>query len=111
MTPDTAYRVGEPMPNGRPRRSGLWQIGSTLPETAIFAEHLDALIERLRPAWPALVELGRRHEAWVEGAIEMNVGPEVSISPAAIAALVQLNAHVGFDLYQAAHDALPRDEQ
>ena len=55
----------------------------------------------MRPGWSAFVEMGRRHEANVEAAIYLSggTGPLVQVLPEVSAALVELNATLGFDLY------------
>ena len=99
LEPDTLYRAGELKPNRRIRKDGFWKLHSGLPQGAAFEAHVDALLTRLRPAWSTLVELGRRHHAYVEAAIDLNHSPGLGIGPAAMAALVELNAELGFDLY------------
>lgn len=60
ITADRSWRRGDLKPRtGIPYRDGLWEIKSGLTERDQIHEHLDALIGRLRPAWPMFVELGR----------------------------------------------------
>jgi hypothetical protein len=85
----------------------VWILDSGLGEGDEFHDHLDALIARMRPAWAAFVDLGRRFDADVEAAIYLlgAQGPLVQVLPDVSAALAEMNATLGFDLY-----AIPDDE-
>ena len=107
IEPDQAWRAGEPRPRtGAPYAEGAWLLESGLPRSAEFHDHLDALIARLRPAWEAFIDLGRRHKASVGAAITSYgaQGPLVQVSPDVSAALAEINATLGFDLYALAGD-------
>jgi hypothetical protein len=105
---DRSWRAGDPRPRtGIARAEGLWLIFSGLGAGEEVHDHLDALLARMRPAWPAFADLGRRHEASVTVSIHCleAQGPLVEVLPDVSAALAELNASLGFDLY-----ALPEDE-
>jgi hypothetical protein len=102
MTPDTAWHVGDPKPRtGIPHTVGFWSVDSGLTPSDEFHEHLDALLERLRPSWSTFVALGQRFGAGVDSAIYLREaqGPLVQLLPDVAAALSELNATLGFDLY------------
>jgi hypothetical protein len=102
IEPDEARRAGDAKPRtGAPYAEGAWLLESGLPRSAEFHDHLDALIARLRPAWPTFVDLGRRYEASVGTAIYSYEaqGPLVQVLPDVSAALAEINATLGFDLY------------
>jgi hypothetical protein len=107
--PDRSYRAGEPSPTGRPRKDGQWAIGSGLAVTDEFHDHVDALLTRIRPAWDTFVELGHRYEAFVEAAIVCSEpqGPLLAVRPAVSAALSELNATLGFDIWSSAGEETP----
>lgn len=109
INPDRSYRADEPLPTGRPRKDGQWAIGSGLAVTDEFHDHVDALLARMRPAWDTFVELGRRYEAFVEAAIACcePQGPLVEVRPAVSAALSELNATLGFDIWTIAREETP----
>ena len=109
LTPTKVGRKGE---RAGPRTARLvsestWVVESGLTPSDEFHEHLDQLIIKLRPGWEALVAFGRQHQAFVTAAIYCREaqGPLVEVSPEASAALTELSATLGFDLY-----ALPEDE-
>ena len=107
IAPDHSWRAGDLHPRtGGPHAEGFWKIDSGLRPEDEFHDHVDALVTRLRPAWSALVELGRRYEARVDAAIYCleAQGPLVQVLPEVAAALHDLNATLGFDIY-----ALPKE--
>jgi uncharacterized protein DUF4279 len=107
VVPDNGWRAGDPRPRtGRLYAAGLWKIDSGLGPADEFHEHLEALLARMRPAWSTFVELGRRYEARVDAAIYCleAQGPLVQVLPEVAAALHDLNATLGFDIY-----ALPEE--
>jgi hypothetical protein len=108
MTPDRAWHRGDPKARtGIPQSDGHWSIDSGLAPHDEFHDHVDALLARLRPAWAAFVDLGRRYDANIDAAIYLleAQGPLIEVLPDVAAALHELNATIGFDLY-----ALPEDE-
>lgn len=107
LAPDTVGRVGDRKPNGNVFTRGSWGLRSRAPSTASFADHVEALVERLRPSWTVFASLGRQHAAWIDIAINMNHGPSVELPPPLALALAELNATlvVGLGLY--APDAEP----
>jgi hypothetical protein len=109
IQPDQAWRAGDPKPRtGISQPEGAWFLNSGLGESDEFHDHLDALLARMRPAWATFVDLGRQYEADVEAAIYLleAQGPLVQLLPDVSAALAELNATLGFDLY-----ALPAGDE
>jgi Domain of unknown function (DUF4279) len=109
INPDRSYRADEPLPTGRPRTDGQWASGSGLADTDEFHDHVDALLARMRPAWDRFVELGDRYDAFVEAAIHCSESqcPLVEVEPAVSAALSELNATLGFDIWTIAREEKP----
>jgi hypothetical protein len=104
ISPDRAWQADDLKPRaGKPYREGAWIIDSGLEDDDEFPDHLDALLARMRPAWATFVDLGRRFEASVGAAIDLAEaqGPLVVVLPDVSAAIAELNATVGFDLYAA----------
>jgi hypothetical protein len=102
IRPDASYRADDPHPRtGMPPGEGVWHLDSGLGESAEFHDHLDALLARMRPAWAAFVDLGRRYDARVEAAIYClgATGPLIQVLPDVTAAIAELDATLGFDLY------------
>jgi hypothetical protein len=102
ITPDRSWRTGDPKPRtGLPYSNGAWFIDSGLTAADEFHDHLDALLARMHSAWAVFVELGQRHEANIEAAIYCveAQGPLVIVLPEVSAAIAELNASLGFDLY------------
>ncbi len=102
VIPSFAAKVGAPVPRtGTPRPFSKWTIRSDLPRTALLTEHVQSVLDRLRPAWQQFVEYGRRYDACVEAVIELYEaqGPEVTFSPAVLVPIAELNATFDFDLY------------
>jgi hypothetical protein len=107
ITPDRAWRAGDLRPGtGQPYEEGAWIVDSGLDDGDEFHDHLDALLARLHPAWATFVDLGRRFDASVGTAIYLAEaqGPLVIVLPDVSAALAELNAAVGFDLYVVTED-------
>jgi Domain of unknown function (DUF4279) len=107
IKPDRSWLRGDPKPRtGIPYTGGAWLLESGLGPSDEFHDHLDALLNRLRPAWSAFVGLGHEYEATVEAAIYLleAQGPLVQLLPDVAKALGELNATLGFDLY-----ALPEE--
>ena len=102
IQPDRSWQRGDPKPRtGLPYADGAWLLDSGLGSSDEFHDHLDALLARLRPAWSAFVDLGRRYEATIEAAIycyEVQ-GPLVQVVPDVASAISELNATLGFDIY------------
>ena len=71
-----------------------------------FHEHLEDLLARLHPGWSDLCGFGKVHDAGVAAAIycRQGQGPLVRVSPAHGAAIAELGATLGFDIY-----TLPED--
>ena len=107
LSPTKVRRKGDVLRSGVALEHSSWSIDSSLSPSDEFHEHLDHLLGRLRPGWTALCALGATHEAHVEAAIycRQAQGPLVQISPAHGAAIAELGATLGFDIY-----ALPEDE-
>lgn len=108
IDPDRAWRRGDPKPRtGIPFEDGVWWLDSGLGPGDEFHDHLDALLARLRPAWSAFVDLGVHFDASVDAAIYCleAQGPLVQLLPDVAAALHDLNARLGFDIY-----ALPEED-
>lgn len=107
IEPDQSWLRGDPKPRtGIPSADGAWLLESGLGPSDEFHDHLDALLNRLRPAWKAFVDLGQEYEATVEAAIYLleAQGPLVQLLPDVANALGELHATLGFDLY-----ALPEE--
>ena len=108
LTPSEIRRIGDkPRPGAAALKNSSWSIESGLAPSDEFHEHVDDLLGRLRPGWSALRALGGAHEAHVEAAIycRQAQGPLLQVSPAHGAAIAELGATLGFDIY-----ALPEDE-
>jgi hypothetical protein len=108
IRPDVSYRAEDPRPRtGLPYGEGVWHLDSGLGESDEFHDHLDALLARMRPSWTTFVDLGRRYDASVETAIYClgAQGPLVQVLPDVSAAIAELDATLGFDLY-----AFPEDD-
>jgi hypothetical protein len=102
LTPTKAWRVGDGRPHGGTAHSdNVWLLDSGRPRSDEFHDCLNALLALLRPSWPELVALGQEFAAEVGAAIYCYEaqGPLVQVSPEASAALAELNATLGFDLY------------
>jgi hypothetical protein len=107
LTPSEVRRKGdEPRLGAAILKRSSWSIDSGLTPSDEFHEHLEDLLARLRPGWDALRALGTEHEAGVEAAIycRQAQGPLVQLSPEHGAAIAELRATLGFDIY-----ALPED--
>jgi uncharacterized protein DUF4279 len=109
LTPSKIGRKGEPVSarTTRLRTASTWKMDSRLTPSDEFHAHLEDLIATLRPGWDALTALGQVHQAFVTAAIycHESQGPLVEVNPQALAALAELRATLGFDLY-----AVPEDE-
>jgi hypothetical protein len=108
LTPSRAFRLGDPKPRtGIPHERGAWILESGLGESDEFHDHLDALLARMRPAWPTFVALGHRYDAELSVGVFMRraQGPLVEVVPDVVAAIAELNAAIWLDLY-----AFPGDE-
>jgi hypothetical protein len=108
LTPDTAFAKGtRPRPGASLRKVSSWQIESRLTPADEFHDHLEDLLARLRPAWGELCALSRTYDAFVTAAIycRWSQGPLVVVSPAHAAAIAELGAQLGFDIY-----ALPEEQ-
>ena len=107
LTPSEVRRKGDtPRAGAATLKKSSWSIDSGLTPSDEFHEHLDDLLGRLRPGWTALCALGKKHESHVEAAIycRQAQGPLVQVSPEHGAAIAELRATLGFDIY-----ALPED--
>lgn len=108
LTPSQTFMKGtKPRPGASARGASGWIIDSGLAPSDEVHEHLDDLLARLRPAWDALRALGRKHDAFITAAIycRSSQGPLVQVAPAQGAAIAELGATLGFDIY-----ALPEEE-
>lgn len=108
LTPDKAFRKGtRPRPGASLRKVSGWMVDSRLTPADEFHDHLADLLARLQPAWDELCALGRTHSAFVTAAIycRWSQGPLVEVSPAHGAAIAELGATLGFDIY-----ALPEEQ-
>jgi hypothetical protein len=108
LTPNNAFMKGtRPRPGASVRRVSVWTIDSGLTPADEFHEQLEDLLTRLRPAWDELCALGRTYDAFVTAAIycRWSQGPLVVVSPAHGAAIAELGAELGFDIY-----ALPEEQ-
>jgi hypothetical protein len=107
LTPSKIQRKGEhPRSGSASLEQSSWSINSGLMPSDEFHEHLQDLLGRLRPGWSALQALGRQHKAGLIAAIycRQSQGPLVEVSPEHSAAIAELSATLGFDIY-----ALPED--
>lgn len=108
LSPDKSFRKGtSPRPGASIRKASTWMIDSRLTPSDEFHEHLEDLLARLRPAWEQVCALGRTYDSFVTAAIycRWSQGPLVVVSPAHSAALAELGAELGFDIY-----ALPEEQ-
>lgn len=89
------------------RERSSWQVESRLAPADEFHEHIEDLLALLRPAWAELCALGRTYDAFVTAAIycHWSQGPLVVVSPTHGAAIAELGAELGFDIY-----ALPEEQ-
>jgi len=108
LTPSRAFVKGtRPRPGASVRPFSIWIVDSGLAPSDEFHDHLDDLLDRLRPAWEVLRGLAHEHEANIDAAIycRWSQGPLVQVSPSQSAAIADLGATLGFDIY-----ALPEVE-
>lgn len=83
-------RIGQ---TPRVRQTSQWRLAVDLAEQQGVEEALTQLFAILRPAWPALTELGRVFEAEVVLSIEpVDHIPGIGVSRDHITALAELNA-------------------
>jgi hypothetical protein len=108
LVADSEAPVGSFTPGGKVRTVAFWKVESGLPSSDPFADHVAALLARLRPAWPAFVELGREHEASVLVVVETNINPLMGFEAQDLTALAELRVAIEFDMYPCGPKMLPR---
>lgn len=93
-------RKGE-LINNRRHDHGAWFLESGLSDSDEFHEHLDALLDLMRPRWDTFVKLGQRYgaEVWIAIYLREAQGPLVQVLPDVAGSFAELNATLSFDLY------------
>jgi hypothetical protein len=103
LPPDKTWKIGElRVPNATIRHHvNAWIISSGLPNSAGLTDHLLALVERLRPALPALTDISHRHRSEIDCVIKSYDGdrPEIYFDHDIVNFAAQVNAVIGIDLY------------
>lgn len=103
MRPTRTWRAGEPVGPGTsvPHRNNAWILDSPLRGSDDVAEHVEAVLARLRGNWPEAVRLCRQYEAQMHGVIRYygEAVPPISFSAETLRQLAELGALLDVDFY------------
>lgn len=100
--PFRAWAKGDPLPNGRPRRSGAWALAPGCSRDEDFAAQLQRLLDHLDALPPILHEFVRRFDAGISvgysaGASNRNFG--FHVDRRTVERLAALRLSLDLDLY------------
>lgn len=103
ITPSKTWRLGEiinPRAIMRYQHYG-WRVKSDLSLSADLEEHVRTVLEQLKPAWPVLVELGRRYDVEIACVVRSFGGdrPSMHFDKDSVKRIAELNAALDIDLY------------
>lgn len=103
VQPSETWRAGDLVSDRaivRRKLSG-WKINSALPLNAPLEEHVEAVLQQLKPGWLSLVELGSRNQAKVYCVVRSYGGarPALIFKRGIVKQVAELNAAIEIDLY------------
>ncbi|HLO89414.1 MAG TPA: DUF4279 domain-containing protein, partial [Nostocaceae cyanobacterium] len=103
VSPTDVWRIGDKITNRSTlkRKKNGWRLKSNLEQTADLDAHIRNVLERLKPGWEKLRELGLQYYAEISCVIynyEAQV-PVMHFDKEIIKAAAELNAEIDIDYY------------
>jgi hypothetical protein len=103
LTPTRTTRAGELVSDiGDYRRAfSTWELKSEGSESLPIGEHLQIILDTLKPQWAKLIELSKRYEAWFLCRVYINEaqGPEMSFNSEILKRVAELGGQIDVDVY------------
>ncbi len=104
LAPSKTWRLGDPVtptPGTLRMKHHGWRVDSQLLPAADLEEQIAAVLERLRPAWPALQKLGGQFDAQIVCVVRSYGGdrPPISLGKGIVKRIADLSASIEVDLY------------
>lgn len=103
LEPDqTAPKGGRNGSTGPPLKRSFWSVTSALPLKASAEEHIESLLEVIRPRKRALQAVAQGYETKI--AVNLNCygnefNPEIELDPSILAEMAELHVKLWLDIY------------
>jgi hypothetical protein len=101
IQPDRALNKGEPLqPGAGPIPQSMWELKSKLSKDAPIEDHIDSLLQALRPLKDKILSVSKDHRTVIAvGARFYETNPEIELNPETLKELAGLNVFLWLDLY------------
>lgn len=110
IVPTKTWKVGDLISKGatlRHKQNG-WSLKSKLEDSATLEDHVESVLERLKPSWQHLVKMCTRYYTEIECIIYVygDDSPAIHFNRETLKRISELNAEIDIDLY-----VLPESEE
>jgi hypothetical protein len=94
-----------------PGRVRLWELRSGISEPEPLEDHLDDLLEKLRPSAAQLSELSKKYRCKISVGLEYyELNPEIELGHEALQSLAELGVSLWLDIYNLSEDTTGKEE-